>query len=185
MTPDIKYDFLTLQGKAFYYYCYGAAVTEVEIDTRTGEWWLQKVDIVHDAGQSINPAIDKGQIEGGYVQGMGWLTMEECIWNMKKDANGLGAGKLLTHGPSTYKIPVASDVPEHFNVTLFDGANVRPTPFKSKAVGEPPLMLALSAYFAIRDAVSASANHKVPVFMDAPATPERILMACEALKKSK
>ncbi|HOZ66080.1 MAG TPA: xanthine dehydrogenase molybdopterin binding subunit [Burkholderiaceae bacterium] len=185
MTPDIKYDFMTLQGKAFYYYCYGAAVTEVEIDTRTGEWWLQKVDIVHDAGQSINPAIDKGQIEGGYVQGMGWLTMEECIWNMKKDANGLGAGKLLTHGPSTYKIPVASDVPEHFNVSLFDGANVRPTPFKSKAVGEPPLMLALSAYFAIRDAVSASANHKVPVFMDAPATPERILMACEALRKAK
>ena len=183
MTPDIKYDFMTLQGKAFYYYCYGAAVTEVEIDTRTGEWWLQKVDIVHDAGQSINPAIDKGQIEGGYVQGMGWLTMEECIWNMKKDANGMGAGKLLTHGPSTYKIPVASDVPEHFNVTLFDGANVRPTPFKSKAVGEPPLMLALSAYFAIRDAVSASAGHKIPVFMDAPATPERILMACEALKR--
>jgi len=183
MTPEIKYDFMTLQGKAFYYFCYGAAVTEVEIDTRTGEWWLQKVDIVHDVGQSINPGIDKGQIEGAYVQGMGWLTMEECIWNMKKDANGMGAGKLLTHGPSTYKIPVASDVPEHFNVTLFEGANVKPTPFKSKAVGEPPLMLALSAYFAIRDAVSASADHKVPVVMDAPATPERILMACEALKR--
>ena len=185
MTPDIKYDFMTLQGKAFYYFCYGAAVTEVEIDTRTGEWWLQKVDIVHDAGKSINPAIDIGQIEGAYVQGMGWLTMEECIWDMKKNAEGLGRGKLLTHGPSTYKIPVASDIPEHFKVSLFDGENVKPTPFKSKAVGEPPLMLALSAYFAIRDAVSASADHKVPVFMDAPATPERILMACEALKKAK
>ena len=188
MTPDIKYDFMTLQGKAFYYFCYGAAVTEVEIDTRTGEWWLQKVDIVHDAGKSINPAIDLGQIEGAYVPGMGWLTMEECIWDMKAKANGmpgLGRGKLLTHGPSTYKIPVASDVPEHFKVSLFEGENVKPTPFKSKAVGEPPLMLALSAYFAIRDAVSASADHKVPVFMDAPATPERILMACEALKKAK
>jgi xanthine dehydrogenase large subunit len=189
MTPDIKYDFMTLQGKAFYYFCYGAAVTEVEIDTRTGEWWLQKVDIVHDAGKSINPAIDIGQIEGAYVQGMGWLTMEECIWDMKaKTLNGmegLGRGKLLTHGPSTYKIPVASDIPEHFKVSLFDGENVKPTPFKSKAVGEPPLMLALSAYFAIRDAVSASADHKVPVFMDAPATPERILMACEALKNAK
>ncbi len=188
MTPDIKYDFMTLQGKAFYYFCYGAAVTEVEIDTRTGEWWLQKVDIVHDAGKSINPAIDLGQIEGAYVQGMGWLTMEECIWDMKTKANGmpgLGRGKLLTHGPSTYKIPVASDVPEHFKVSFFEGENIKPTPFKSKAVGEPPLMLALSAYFAIRDAVSASADHKVPVFMDAPATPERILMACEALKAAK
>ena len=185
MTPDIKYDFATLNGKAFYYFCYGAAVTEVEIDTRTGEWWLQKVDIVHDVGKSINPAIDLGQIEGAYVQGMGWLTMEECIWDMKKNAEGMGRGKLLTHGPSTYKIPVASDIPEHFKVSLFNGENVKPTPFKSKAVGEPPLMLALSAYFAFRDAVSASADHKVPVFMDAPATPERILMACEALKTSK
>ena len=174
MTPDIKYDFQTLQGKAFYYFCYGAAVSEVEIDTRTGEWWLKAVDIVHDVGRSINPAIDKGQIEGAYIQGMGWLTMEECIWNAK--------GKLLTHGPSTYKIPVAGDVPEHFKVSLFDGENVKPTPYRSKAVGEPPLMLALSAYFAVRDAVSASANHQKPVHMDAPATPERILLACEALK---
>ena len=174
MTPFIQYDFQTLQGKAFYYYCYGASVTEVEIDTRTGEWWLKGVDIVHDVGRSINPAIDKGQIEGAYVQGMGWLTMEECIWDKK--------GKLLTHGPSTYKIPVAGDVPEHFNVSLFDNENLRPTPFKSKATGEPPLMLALSTYFALRDAVSASAGHKTVVHMDAPATPERILMACERAK---
>ena len=171
MTPDIAYDFQSLQGRAFYYFCYGAAVTEVEIDTRTGEWWLNAVDIVHDVGRSINPAIDKGQIEGAYIQGMGWLTMEECIW----DRNG----KLLTHGPSTYKIPVAGDVPEHFKVSLFDGENVKPTPYRSKAVGEPPLMLALSAFFAVKDAVSASAGHRVPVDLVAPATPERILLACE------
>jgi xanthine dehydrogenase large subunit len=185
MTPDIKYDFTTLQGKAFYYNCYGAAVTEVEIDTRTGEWWLQAVDIVHDAGQSINPSIDIGQIEGAYVQGMGWLTMEECVWDLKgkKTADGFsGRGKLLTHGPSTYKIPVASDIPEHFKVSFFDGQNVKPTPFRSKAVGEPPLMLALSAYFALRDAVSASADHKARVDLTAPATPEKILMACERAK---
>jgi xanthine dehydrogenase large subunit len=183
MTPDIKYDFMTLQGKAFYYFCYGAAVTETEIDTRTGEWWLKKVDIVHDVGQSINPAIDKGQIEGAYVQGMGWLTMEECIWDMK--AGTPNHGKLLTHGPSTYKIPVASDIPEHFNIAFFEGENFRPTPFKSKAVGEPPLMLALSAYFSLRDAVVAAGGHQHVVSMNAPATPERILMACEAAKQAR
>ncbi len=174
MTPEIKYDFATLTGHAFYYYCYGASVSEVEIDTRTGEWWLKAVDIVHDAGKSINPALDKGQIEGAYVQGMGWLTMEECIWDKK--------GKFLTHGPSTYKIPVAGDVPEHFKVTLFDGSNLKPTPFNSKAVGEPPFMLALSTFFALRDAVSASADHKTVVHMSAPATPEKILMSCEKAK---
>ena len=174
MTPDIQYDFNTLQGRAFYYYCYGAAVTEVEIDTRSGEWWLKAADIVHDVGQSINPAIDKGQIEGAYVQGMGWLTMEECIWDKQ--------GKLLTHGPSTYKIPVAGDVPEHFKVSLFDGRNVKPTPHRSKATGEPPLMNALSVFFALRDAVSASAEHRARVDLVAPATPERILLACERAK---
>jgi xanthine dehydrogenase large subunit len=174
-TPEIGYDFATLTGHAFYYYCYGAAVTQVEIDTLTGEWWCQRVDIVHDVGRSINPAIDRGQIEGAYIQGLGWLTMEECIWD--------GRGKLLTHGPSTYKIPVAGDVPEAFNVRFFDGANVKATPYRSKAVGEPPLMLALSGYFALKDAVSASGNHQVPVEMDAPATPERILLACERVKK--
>jgi xanthine dehydrogenase large subunit len=174
MTPEIKYDFTTLNGRAFYYYCYGAAVSEVEIDTRTGEWWLKAVDIVHDVGRSINPALDKGQIEGAYIQGMGWLTMEECIWDKK--------GKLLTHGPSTYKIPVAGDVPEHFKVSLFDNANLKPTPFNSKATGEPPLMLGLSAFFALKDAVAASADHKAVVRMEAPATPERILLACEKAK---
>ncbi len=181
-TPDIAYDFATLQGKAFYYFCYGAAVTEVEVNTRTGEWWLKAADMVHDAGQSINPAIDIGQIEGAYVQGVGWLTMEECIWNLKRDAQGLGAGKLLTHGPSTYKIPVAGDVPEHMRATLFAGRNVKPTPHRSKAVGEPPLMLALSAYFALHDAVGACGTPSAAVPLRAPATPERLLLACEAMK---
>jgi xanthine dehydrogenase large subunit len=175
-TPEIGYDNMALKGRAFYYFCYGAAVSEVEIDTLTGEWWLKAVDIVHDVGQSINPAIDRGQIEGAYVQGMGWLTMEECLWDKK--------GRLLTHGPSTYKIPVASDVPEHFNVHFFDGQNIKPTPYRSKAVGEPPLMLALSAFFALRDAVSASVDHQAPVSLNAPATPERILLACEDAKKA-
>ena len=176
MTPEIKYDFTTLNGRAFYYYCYGASVSEVEVDTRTGEWWLKAVDIVHDVGRSINPAIDKGQIEGAFIQGMGWLTMEECIWDKK--------GKLLTHGPSTYKIPVAGDVPEHFHVSLFDGYNLKPTPFHSKATGEPPLMLALSSFFALKDAVAAVGDHQTVVHMDAPATPERILLACEQVRSA-
>jgi len=173
-TPEIEYDFNTLKGRAFYYYCYGAAVSEVEVDTLTGEWWLKAADIVHDVGRSINPAIDRGQIEGGYIQGMGWLTMEECIWDKK--------GKLLTHGPSTYKIPVAGDVPEHFRVSLFDGENLKPTPYRSKAVGEPPLMLALSAYFALRDAVAACGSGGTVLSMDAPATPERLLLAVERMR---
>ncbi|MFO1326543.1 MAG: xanthine dehydrogenase molybdopterin binding subunit [Rubrivivax sp.] len=174
-TPEIGYDFATLTGHAFYYYCYGAAVTEVEIDTLTGEWWCQRVDIVHDVGRSINPAIDRGQVEGAYIQGLGWLTMEECIWDTR--------GKLLTHGPSTYKIPVAGDVPEDFRVRFFDGANLKPTPYRSKAVGEPPLMLALSAFFALKDAVGAVAGPGVAVELDAPATPERILLACERARR--
>ena len=172
-TPEIGYDPNKLFGRAFYYYCYGAAVSEVEIDGLTGEWWLKRADLVHDVGRSINPAIDRGQIEGGFIQGMGWLTMEECIWDAK--------GKLLTHGPSTYKIPVASDVPEALNVHLFDGANIKDTPFKTKATGEPPLMLALSVFFAIKDAVGAMKPGTAQVPLISPATPERILLAARAL----
>jgi xanthine dehydrogenase large subunit len=119
-TPEIGYDFATLTGHAFYYYCYGAAVTEVEIDTLTGEWWCRRVDIVHDVGRSINPAIDRGQVEGAYIQGMGWLTMEECIWDAR--------GRLLTHGPSTYKIPVAGDVPEPSTCASSTAPTSRPRP---------------------------------------------------------
>ncbi|MBL8332326.1 MAG: molybdopterin-dependent oxidoreductase, partial [Rubrivivax sp.] len=174
-TPEIGYDFATLTGHAFYYFCYGAAVTEVEIDTLTGEWSCRRVDILHDVGRSINPAIDRGQVEGAYVQGLGWLTIEECIWDAR--------GRLLTHGPSTYKIPVAGDVPEDLRVRFFDAANIKPTPYRSKAVGEPPLMLALSGFFALKDAVGAvAASRSVPVELDAPATPERILLACERVR---
>jgi xanthine dehydrogenase large subunit len=174
-TPEIGYDFATLTGQAFYYFCYGAAVTEVEVDTLTGEWWCRRVDIVHDVGRSLNPAIDRGQIEGAYIQGLGWLTMEECIWDAR--------GRLLTHGPSTYKIPVASDVPAEFHVHLHDGENVKPTPYRSKAVGEPPLMLALSGLFALQDAVAACGRPGQRVQLDAPATPERILLACERARR--
>ncbi len=173
-TPEIGYDPNTLFGRAFYYFCYGAAVSEVEIDCLTGEWWLKRADLVQDVGRSINPAIDRGQVEGAFVQGMGWLTMEECIWDAK--------GKLLTHGPSTYKIPVASDVPQALNVHFFDGANSKPTPFNSKATGEPPLMLALSVFFAIKDAVGATAPGTAQVPLVSPATPERILLAAQALR---
>src|SRR5574343_561537 len=173
-TPESGYDPMKLRGRAFYYYCYGAAVSEVELDLLTGEWRLVRADIVHDVGRSINPAIDRGQVEGGFVQGMGWLTMEECLWDAK--------GKLLTHGPSTYKIPVASDVPEEFHVTLFDGRNVKPTPYNIKATGEPPLMLGLSVFFALKDAVGAVRPDRTPVPLVSPATPERLLLAARALR---
>jgi len=172
-TPEIGYDPNRLFGRAFYYYCYGASVSEVEVDLLTGEWRLVRADMVHDVGRSINPALDRGQVEGGYIQGMGWLTMEECIWDAQ--------GKLLTHGPSTYKIPVAGDVPAEFHVHLFDGANIKPTPYNTKATGEPPLMLSLSVFFALKDAVGAAAGGNAPVPLQAPATPERILLAARAL----
>ena len=141
---------------------------EVAIDTLTGEMTVRRVDILHDVGRSINPAIDIGQIEGGFVQGMGWLTTEELVYDDK--------GRLLTHAPSTYKIPVASDVPADFRVALFDGANREDTIYRSKAVGEPPLMLGISVFAAIADAIHA-ARPGQPVALDAPATPEAVLKA--------
>ncbi|MFZ2737470.1 MAG: xanthine dehydrogenase molybdopterin binding subunit [Burkholderiaceae bacterium] len=166
-TPKIHYDKTTLSGRPFYYFAYGAACTEVAIDTLTGENKVLKVDILHDVGNSINPAIDRGQIEGGFIQGMGWLTTEELVWD--------SSGRLLTHAPSTYKIPTAADVPEHFNIDFWPGANPEDNVFGSKAVGEPPLMLAISVWEALRDAVAAAHNDQVPVQLNAPATPERIL----------
>ena len=174
--PDIGYDFATMQGRPFYYYAYGAAASEVIIDTLTGESKVTRVDILHDVGRSLNPALDRGQIEGAFVQGMGWLTTEELVW----DANGA----LRTHAPSTYKIPVASDVPANLRVALFDNANVEDTIYKSKAVGEPPFMLALSVFYALRDAIASVADHRVAPKLDAPATAERILFAVEALKRA-
>jgi len=167
-TPKIHYDKNTLTGRPFYYFAYGAACTEVAIDTLTGESRVLKVDILHDVGNSINPAIDIGQIEGGFVQGMGWLTTEQLVWNQQ--------GQLSTHAPSTYKIPSTGDIPAHFKIDLWPEPNREDNVFGTKAVGEPPLMLAISVYEALRDAV-ASARPGARVQLEAPATAENILRA--------
>src|SRR2546422_4726332 len=174
-TPKIGYDRKTWRGMPFYYFCSGAAVSEVVIDTLTGENRLLRVDILHDVGKSLNPAIDMGQIEGGFIQGVGWLTTEELWWNDK--------GKLMTHAPSTYKIPVASDVPLVFNVKIYEsGINAEDSIYRSKAVGEPPLMLGISTFHAIRDAIASVADYPLSPRLDSPATAEKILMSIEELK---
>jgi xanthine dehydrogenase large subunit len=174
-TPKIHWDRDKGQGKPFYYFAYGAACSEVSIDTMTGEYMVERTDILHDVGRSLNPAIDLGQIEGGFVQGMGWLTTEELVWDE--------AGRLRTHAPSTYKIPLASDRPKIFNVKLADWSeNQEPAIHRSKAVGEPPFMLAISVLHALSDAVASVADHKICPRLDAPATPERILWAVERLR---
>ena len=171
-TPKIEWDRAAGRGRPFFYFAYGAAVTECVIDTLTGENRILRTDILHDAGRSLNPAIDIGQIEGGYVQGAGWLTMEELVW----DDNG----RLLTHAPSTYKIPACSDRPGIFNVALWEGENREETIYRSKAVGEPPFMLGISAFLALGNAISAC-GPGYPA-LDAPATPERILAAIERVR---
>jgi xanthine dehydrogenase large subunit len=174
-TPKIHYDTKLHQGRPFYYFAYGAALSEVEVDTLTGEYRLRQVDILHDAGQSLNPAIDLGQVEGGFVQGMGWLTTEELWWDDK--------GHLRTHAPSTYKIPACGDVPAAFNVSLFKaGRNKEDVVYRSKAVGEPPLMLGIAVFQALRDAVAACGDGWRVPRLDAPATAERVLMAIETLR---
>ncbi len=174
-TPKIHYDRETLTGRPFFYYAYGAAVSEVMIDTLTGEHRVLRVDILHDCGESLNPAIDLGQIEGGFVQGMGWLTTEELYWTH--------AGHLATHAPSTYKIPTCSDVPADFRVELLEAApNREETVYRSKAVGEPPLMLALSVWHAIKDAVASVGQGGASPRLDAPATPEQVLLAVDELR---
>jgi xanthine dehydrogenase large subunit len=165
-TPKIHYDKQTLTGRPFYYFAYGAACSEAAIDTLTGESRLLKVDILHDVGTPINPAIDIGQIEGGFIQGVGWLTTEQLVWDDK--------GYLATHAPSTYKIPATGDVPEHFKIELWPEPNREDNVFRSKAVGEPPFMLAISVWEALRDAVAAGTGGKA-VRMDAPATAESVL----------
>ena len=168
-TPKIHYDKTTLSGRPFYYFAYGAACTEVAIDTLTGESKVLKVDILHDVGRSINPAIDVGQIEGGFVQGMGWLTTEQLVWNDK--------GYLSTHAPSTYKIPTAGDVPQHLKVALWPEPNREDNVHGSKAVGEPPFMLAISVYEALRHAVEQARTDGSVVQLTAPATAENVLKA--------
>ena len=172
-TPDITWDRDARTGRPFYYFAFGAACSEVRIDTLTGEMKVERVDILHDSGASLNPAIDIGQIEGAFVQGMGWVTTEELVFDAE--------GRLATHAPSTYKIPVASDVPADFRVKLTNRPNSADTIYRSKGVGEPPLMLAISVFSAIIDALhSLAPGAQVP--LDAPATPERILMAAEKLR---
>ncbi len=170
-TPKIHYDKTTLTGRPFYYFAYGAACTEVAIDTLTGESRVLQVDILHDVGRSLNPAIDIGQIEGAFVQGMGWLTTEQLVWN--------DAGLLTTHAPSTYKIPTAGDVPQHFTVDLWPQANREDNVFGSKAVGEPPFMLAISVFEALRDAVAQARGDGHVVRLEAPATAEHVLLAIQ------
>jgi xanthine dehydrogenase large subunit len=176
-TPKIHWDRSTGKGRPFYYFAYGAACSEVSVDTLTGEYQVDRTDILHDVGRSLNPAIDLGQIEGGFVQGMGWLTTEELWWDEK--------GRLRTHAPSTYKIPLASDRPRVFNVKLADWSENREATIKrSKAVGEPPLMLAISVLEALSMAAASVAGYRIPPRLDAPATPERVLMAMERLREA-
>ncbi len=170
-TPKIWYNRDKAEGRPFYYFSLGAACCEVSIDTLTGEMTLDRVDILHDVGSSLNPAIDIGQIEGGFIQGLGWLTTEELVWNPE--------GRLLSQSPASYKIPSIGDYPKQMNITLFDQANPEHSIFRSKAVGEPPFMLAIAAWCAIYDAISSISDHQLPAQLDAPATSERILMACQ------
>jgi len=172
-TPKIAWNRDKAEGRPFFYFAYGASCSEVTIDTMTGEMKVDRVDVLHDVGKSLNPAIDIGQIEGGFVQGMGWLTTEELVWDKQ--------GRLRTHAPSTYKIPAASDIPEHFRVELFQSEGPREdTIFKSKAVGEPPLMLGISVFCAITNAIASLKPGVMPA-LDAPATPEAILRAVRGM----
>jgi len=174
-TPGLHWDPATMHGRPFYYFAYGAAVSEVLVDTLTGESRLLRADVLHDVGRSLNPAVDIGQIEGAFIQGMGWLTMEELVWHPQ-------TGRLLTHAPSTYKIPTANDCPPHFDVQLFDNANAEDSIHRSKAVGEPPLLLAFSVFLALRDAVAACGTPGCQPALDAPATPEALLRALNAVR---
>ena len=168
-TPKLHWDPVKSKGRPFFYFAYGAAVTEVIIDTLTGEYNILRADLLHDVGRSINPAIDIGQIEGAYIQGNGWLTSEELWWDDK--------GVLKTHAPSTYKIPTGRDIPNDFRVELYKGDNPEETVYRSKAVGEPPFMLAISTFLAIKDAVCAARSDGSIPHLDAPATPEAVLNA--------
>jgi len=177
-TPKIHWDRATGRGRPFYYYAYGAAVSEVTIDTLTGEYQVDRADVLEDVGRSLNPALDIGQVEGGFIQGMGWLTTEELVWDAK--------GELRTHAPSTYKIPVASDVPREFNVRLAEWSVNREAAIgRSKAVGEPPLCLAMSVVEALSMAVASVADYKIAPRMDMPVTPERVLMGVQRMRAGK
>ncbi|MCK6264702.1 xanthine dehydrogenase molybdopterin binding subunit [Vibrio sp. ZSDE26] len=175
-TPKIFYDHEKARGRPFYYYAYGASCSEVVIDTLTGEYKILRVDILHDVGASLNPAIDIGQIEGGFIQGVGWLTTEELVWNEQ--------GRLMTNGPASYKIPAIADMPIDFRTHLLENrSNPEDTVFNSKAVGEPPFMLGMSVWSALKDAVASVAVDGAIPKLDTPATPERVLMAVQEVTK--
>ena len=174
-TPKIHFNNKIFKGRPFLYFCYGASVSEILIDTLTGENKILSVDILHDHGRAINPAIEKGQIEGGFVQGAGWLTIEEVNWKSN--------GELVTHSPSTYKIPAVNDMPEKFNIKIFKNINKENVVNKSKTTGEPPLMLGMSVFFAIKDAIASVGNYKIVPNLNAPATPEAILLSINDIKK--
>ena len=174
-TPGLKYDPVTLSGKPFHYYAWGAAVSEVEVDLFTGAFQIRRVDILEDVGSSVSPSIDRGQIEGGFMQGLGWLTIEELLWD--------ASGRVATAGASTYKLPSWSELPEVFNVNFLERAADPDVVFGSKAVGEPPLMLAISVREAIRDAIAACGDGR-PVMLDSPATPERIFFALQRARET-
>ncbi len=175
-TPKIHYDRATGKGRPFFYYANGVSASEVIVDTLTGEYKVLRVDILHDVGTSLNPAIDIGQIEGGFIQGMGWLTTEELLWNDR--------GELISNGPANYKIPTAGDVPEDFRVSLAQNLpNAEATIYRSKAVGEPPLMLPISVWSAIRNAIASLADYRYAPPLDPPATPERVLWAVENTRR--
>lgn len=173
-TPKIHYDRETGKGRPFFYFAYGASCSEVSLDTLSGEYKVERVDILHDVGSSLNPAIDIGQIEGGFIQGMGWLTTEELLWDKK--------GKLLSNNPATYKIPAIGDTPEIFKVELYARANAEDSIYHSKAVGEPPFMLANSVWCALKDAISSLADYKVDPVLPIPATPEKVYWAITELQ---
>jgi xanthine dehydrogenase molybdopterin-binding subunit B len=173
-TPGIVYDREAGRGKPFHYFAYGAALTEVEVNGLTGEHRVLRVDILHDVGRSLLPNIDRGQIEGAYVQGLGWLTCEELVWDPR--------GRLLTHGPSTYKIPAVGDAPEDFRVSLLRSAPQADVIHGSKAVGEPPFMLAISVIPALRHAIAAFGEPGLELRLSLPSTPEAILRAIEDLR---
>ena len=166
-TPKLDYDLDRRWGSPFFYYAYGAALSEVHVDVLTGEYHVERVDILHDVGHSLNKEIDRGQIEGGFVQGMGWLTTEELLWS--------DDGRLLSASPSTYKIPTAHDIPKIFNVSLYEQANTAETVYRSKAVGEPPLMLAISVWCALKDACASLTGYQRSPPLAVPATPEQVL----------
>jgi xanthine dehydrogenase large subunit len=181
-TPGLHWDRQRLKGRPFHYFAYGAACAEVVVDTLTGEHKVLRADVLHDVGASLNPAIDIGQVEGAFIQGMGWLTMEELWWHPLDGSKN--QGKLMTHAPSTYKIPTANDCPVQFDVRLYGEANPADTIHRSKAVGEPPLLLPFSVFLAIRDAVSAAGGHRVDPPLRAPATPEAVLDALDAVSSA-